>query len=157
MKVRPPRSVRAIARPCVALLLTLAAGDAAAQQAPADTAVLESHVFGRAFRDTTTGRLDSTAIRDRFDAPRESPPLLEKPPHGPLAPDRLQHASLAFAIGLGVWIASDDPAIGPGAAVGLGVIKELLDRPSSGFDRGDLIADLLGAGLAGLTAWRLAR
>ena len=157
MKVCPPRSVRSIAPPCVAFLLALARSNAGAHEAPADTTAPGSQVVGRAPRDTASDRFGATVLRVRDSGPGGSLALLEQPPHRPFAPDRLQHASLSFAIGLGAGLASDRPSLGAGAAVSLGVIKELLDRRSSGFDRGDLIADLVGAGLAGLTAWRLVR
>lgn len=76
---------------------------------------------------------------------------------GTLGPDRLQHASLSFAIGLGAGLATDSPAAGAGIALGLGLAKELLDRRGPGFDRGDLLADALGAALAALATAALNR
>ena len=69
---------------------------------------------------------------------------------GVLRPDRLQHASLSFALGVGAGLASDSPATGAGVALGLGVAKEIADRHGSGFDAIDFLADAIGAGLA---AW----
>lgn len=72
---------------------------------------------------------------------------------GLVRPDRLQHASLSFALGLGAGLASDSPEAGAGVALGLGFIKEIADRRGSGFDGGDLLADAIGAALA---AWAVA-
>jgi hypothetical protein len=64
--------------------------------------------------------------------------------------DRLQHASLSFAIGCGAGLVTERPAAGAAIALSLGVAKELVDDR---FDRGDLLADALGAALA---AWAIA-
>lgn len=69
---------------------------------------------------------------------------------GLLRADRLQHASLAFAIGCGAGLVTERPAAGAAIALSLGIAKELVDDR---FDRGDLIADALGAALA---AWAVA-
>jgi hypothetical protein len=69
---------------------------------------------------------------------------------GALRPDRLQHASLSFALGLGAGLATDSPAASAGFALSLGVAKELVDAGGSGFDAADLLADAAGAALA---AW----
>lgn len=65
-----------------------------------------------------------------------------------LRPDRLQHASLAFSVGLGAGLASGNASAAFGTGLGLGLGKELLDRNGSGFDAGDLLADAVGASLA---------
>lgn len=67
---------------------------------------------------------------------------------GALRPDRVQHASLSFALGLGAGLASDSPEAGAGIAFGLGFAKELADHREDGFDAGDLAADAIGAALA---------
>ena len=71
----------------------------------------------------------------------------------PLAgrPDLLLHASLSFALGVGVGLATEEPAAAAGAAFSLGLAKEIFDER---FDKTDLLADLVGAGLAALvTHW----
>ena len=66
-------------------------------------------------------------------------------------PDLLLHASLSFALGLGVGVATEEPAAAAGAAITLGLAKEISDVR---FDKTDLLADLVGAGLAALvTHW----
>ena len=100
----------------------------------------------------------------RADAPIDSlpTPALGTPQvrawqTGVLRPDRLQHASLSFALGLGAGLATDSPAAGAGIALGFGVAKETLDRGGSGFDGVDLVADAIGAGLAAWAAGALRR
>lgn len=73
---------------------------------------------------------------------------------GALRADRLQHASLAFAIGAGVGATTGRAEIGAGSALVLGVAKECLDDH---FDRGDLVADTVGAALAALLVAALTR
>lgn len=69
---------------------------------------------------------------------------------GMLRADRLQHASLSFAIGCGAGLVTERPAAGAAIALSLGIAKEIADDR---FDRGDLFADALGAALA---AWAVA-
>jgi len=69
---------------------------------------------------------------------------------GLIAPDKLQHASLSFASGLAVGLVTREPGAAAGGALTLGVAKELWDMHRTHFDRGDLLADALGAALA---AW----
>jgi hypothetical protein len=76
---------------------------------------------------------------------------------GALRADRLQHASLAFTLGLGAGITGREPAGAFAAAAGLGLVKELVDRRAGHFDWGDLAADLAGAGFAALATRSLAR
>jgi hypothetical protein len=76
---------------------------------------------------------------------------------GALRPDRLQHATLAFSIGLGAGIAGGEPCAAFAIPAGLGLLKELADRRRDRFDWADLAADLAGAGLAALAIQRLAR
>jgi hypothetical protein len=76
---------------------------------------------------------------------------------GAFAPDRLQHASLAFSAGLGLGIVTRQPAVGACGALGLGLAKEIADRRRGRFDPGDLAADAVGAGLAALAARSLTR
>ena len=73
---------------------------------------------------------------------------------GALRADRLTHTSLALGIGVGVGMLRRSPAAGAGAAIGIGLAKELTDDR---FDRGDLAADAIGAGLAALIVAALTR
>ena len=76
---------------------------------------------------------------------------------GALGPDKLQHASLAFSIGLGTGIATREPAVAAGGAVALALAKELADRRRGRFDRGDLLAGIAGAAVAALAVAALER
>jgi hypothetical protein len=69
-------------------------------------------------------------------------------------PDLLQHASLAFAIGVGTGVLSERPGVAAGVSISLGIAKELTDTR---FDRTDLAADLLGAALAAALTWWISR
>jgi hypothetical protein len=73
---------------------------------------------------------------------------------GVFRPDRLQHASLSFAIASGVGVVTRRPGIGAGTAIVLGFGKELLDDHVDG---GDLTADAVGAALAALVVAALTR
>ena len=86
------------------------------------------------------------------EAPRAGPGDL--PPEsvrewqtGALAPDKLQHFSLAFSLGLAFGIMSGEPAAAGGAAA-LALAKEFADARSTRFDGADLAAGLIGAGCA---------
>jgi hypothetical protein len=71
--------------------------------------------------------------------------------------DRVQHAGLALALGLGAGIASGEPAaaaIVPGV---LGLGKEIADGRRGRFDTLDLAADLAGAALAAVLTAQLVR
>ena len=76
---------------------------------------------------------------------------------GALRPDRLQHASLAFSLGLAAGVATRSPGAAAGSAIALGLAKELADRRHAGFDAGDLIADALGAACAAFAVSGLGR
>jgi hypothetical protein len=82
----------------------------------------------------------------------ETPPLPEPATRawqtGVFRADRLEHASLAASSGLAIGILARQPAAALGGALTLGLAKELWDRRHSHFDRGDLIADGVGAVLA---------
>jgi len=73
--------------------------------------------------------------------------------HSLVRADRLQHASLAFASGVAIGVVTDEPLAGASGAFALGLAKEWFDRRGSGFDGVDLLADAIGAALAG---WLLA-
>jgi hypothetical protein len=63
--------------------------------------------------------------------------------------DRLQHASLSFALASALIIVTRDRAAGALTAFAFGVGKELWDGHTQGqFDPVDLTADALGVGLA---------
>ena len=67
---------------------------------------------------------------------------------GVFAPDKLEHASLAFTSGFGIGVLSRRPAAALGGALALGIVKELWDARRTRFDPGDLAADAVGASLA---------
>lgn len=97
----------------------------------------------------------STPAADTSAPPAAAAPLgLHPPVGGVFRADRVIHASLAFAIGTGVGLSSREPAAGVGTVLVLAVAKELLDDR---FDRGDLAAGAVGAGLAWLVAAALTR
>jgi hypothetical protein len=75
---------------------------------------------------------------------------------GALAPDKLQHFSLAFSIGLAFGVMTGEPAATGGAVV-LAFGKEVADRRHGGFSGGDLLAGVLGAGCAYLVSSALER
>lgn len=79
---------------------------------------------------------------------------LHHPLEGLVRADRVAHVSLGLALGVGVGLASREPAAGAGTALALAVAKELLDDR---FDRGDLAAGAVGAGLAWLIVAALTR
>jgi hypothetical protein len=88
------------------------------------------------------------------DTPSVAPVALHPPLEGLVRADRVAHASLGLALGVGVGLASREPAVGTGTTLALAVAKELLDDR---FDRGDLAAGALGAGLAWLVVAALTR
>ena len=107
----------------------------------------------------TVARAETTVADSSAAAPTvASPSLPTGAAHGwqsgALRADRLQHASLAFAIGAGVGAASRRAEVGAGTALLLGVAKEFLDDHVDG---GDLIADAAGASLAALVVAALTR
>lgn len=102
-------------------------------------------------------RLALTASSARADDPPLPEERWRSAQTGALRADRLQHASLAFTLGLGAGLASESPAAGFATAAGLGVVKEALDLRTTRFDWGDLAADLAGAGLAALAVRSLER
>jgi len=83
-------------------------------------------------------------------ANRVPPPRVRAWQMGLLREDRLRHLSLAFTSGLGTGLVTRSSTAAAGAAFGLGLAKEIRDRPHTGFDVVDLIADSAGAALA---AW----
>jgi len=104
----------------------------------------------RAAAVADTSAADSSVVESRPSLARTSAPRVS----GFTRPDLFQHASLSFASGLAVGLVTEEPAAAAGAAISLGVFKELIDTR---FDRTDLIADLIGAGLAALVIHATAR
>lgn len=94
------------------------------------------------------GSSPAVATAGRAAAPPLPPPAVRAWQTGLLRPDRLEHASLAFTLGLGVGILSRQPGAGAASALALGLAKEVRDRRHGGFDLVDLAADAIGAGLA---------
>jgi hypothetical protein len=102
--------------------------------------------------------LKAAGARAQADpAPAPLPPRVRAWQTGLLRADRLQHLSLAFTIGLGTGLATREPAGAGGAALGLGLVKEIRDRRRTGFDPMDLLADALGAALAALATRAVSR
>jgi hypothetical protein len=132
---RPPPSCRAGA---IFLLIVLACGTAPV--AGADPAPPDS--------------VTTRAGDDPVPVPNPPSPALRPPMDGVFRADRVAHASFALAIGTGVGLSSREPAIGAGTVIALAVAKELLDDR---FDRGDLAAGAVGAGLAWLVVAALTR
>lgn len=90
---------------------------------------------------------DSTSARTAEE--RELPPPgVRAWQTGLLRADRLEHASLAFTLGIGTGLATRKPAAACAVPAVLGLGKEIVDRRGTGFDLVDLAADLLGAGAA---------
>jgi hypothetical protein len=111
---------------------------------------------------SATEPLLSAAGPDSMPSPQPDSaavPSLHAPADAGIArSDRLQHLSLAFASGLALGIATEEPLAAAAGALGLGLLKELLDaRQGGGADALDLAADALGAGLALLATAGLAR
>ena len=92
-------------------------------------------------------RADPAADTTRVEPPVLPPAAARAWQTGAVAPDKLQHFSLAFGMGLAFGIMTGEPAAAGGAAV-LALGKEMADSRRSRFDGGDLLAGLLGAGCA---------
>lgn len=103
------------------------------------------------------GSSPATATAGPDAMPPLPPPTVRACQTGLLRPDRLEHASLAFSLGLGVGILSRQPAAAAASALGLGLAKEVRDRRHGGFDLVDLAADAIGAGLAAVATRALTR
>jgi hypothetical protein len=102
--------------------------------------------------------ITASPARAATDAGRDPPPARVRAwQTGAFAPDRLQHASLAFSSGLAIGILTREPVAAGGGALALGVAKELADLRHGRLDRGDLLADLVGASFAALATSRLRR
>jgi hypothetical protein len=89
--------------------------------------------------------------------PRPAPdPRVRAWQTGLLRPDRLQHASLSWTLGLAIGIATRRPAAVLGGVAAVGLAKEVADRKGTGFDPVDLAAGLIGGTAAALVTvgWR---
>jgi hypothetical protein len=123
-------------------------------------------VVHAADQSATRAAADSTLILARADSiarPREAiAPTLPSPrvrawQTGLLRADRLQHMSFALASGLSVGLLTREPVAALSGAMVLGVIKEVWDIRTTGFDLVDLGADAVGAGAATLVTSGLLR
>ncbi len=105
-------------------------------------------LFGLAPADAPAGTVASPAL---------PPPSVRAWQTGLLRPDRLEHASFAFTLGLGVGLLSRRPAGAAASALTLGLAKEIRDRRHEGFDPVDLAADAIGAVFAATVTHAIAR
>jgi len=85
------------------------------------------------------------------------PPVLLRAWQTGTRPDRLEHAGLAFTIGLGTGLATRRPEAAAGSACALGVLKEIHDRRHGGFDAVDLATGFLGGALAAVVTHAVTR
>jgi len=90
-------------------------------------------------------------------APEAPAPEVRAWQTGLTRPDRLQHTSLAFSLGLCAGLTTREPRIAAGSAMVLGIAKELRDARHSRFDWMDLTADMIGASLAALLSGTMRR
>lgn len=91
-----------------------------------------------------TAGADSTQVQAAFPAPQVRAWQV-----GLLRPDRLEHASLSFALAGALVLASRDHRTAGAITLAAGVGKELWDRKGpSGIDGIDLVADATGIALA---------
>jgi hypothetical protein len=67
-----------------------------------------------------------------------------------LRPDRLQHAGLAFTVGLGAGLATRRATVAAVAPCALGLLNEARDARRGRFDAADLATGGIGAALAAL-------
>lgn len=114
-------------------------------------AVLGTAIMLRA-ASSSAANADSASVSARLPGPEVTAWQT-----GASRPDRLQHASLSFALSAGVGLVSDEPASAVAATISLGVLKELHDSREDHFDWGDLAADVLGSLCGGLLAHALRR
>jgi len=97
----------------------------------------------------------AAAVRDSLAAPLRLPEGAARAAQtGWLRPDRLQHASLAWTLGVGAGATTRETSAAIAVPMVFGLAKELHDSRGPGFDAIDLIADLAGSLAAG---WFIAR
>jgi len=104
-------------------------------------------ILGLALGLAASARAETAADSTRREAGDLPPSGARAWQTGALAPDKLQHFSLAFSLGLAFGIMTGEPAAASGAAA-LAVAKEVADSRNGSFGKGDLLAGLLGAGCA---------
>ncbi len=143
-RLRPAR--RCPVRAIKVLLIVLAAGAVAAAVATPATGAEQ------AASDTLS--TPAGGAPGPLATPGVAPLTAHRHLDGMLRADRLSHASLGLAIGVGVGLSTREPAAGVGSVVALAVAKELLDDR---FDRDDLAAGAAGAGIAWLIVAALTR
>ena len=99
-----------------------------------------------------TSSSDSTAaVAGRADSVVAFPaPRVRAWQVGLVRGDRLEHASLSFALTAALIIATRNRGASAATALAFGFGKELWDRRTSRFDPVDLTADAVGVGLATL-------
>lgn len=99
----------------------------------------------------------SAALAETTASPPLPRPAVRAWQTGLLRPDRLEHTSFAFTLGLGVGLLSRQPGGAAASAFTLGLAKEMRDRRHGGFDPVDLVADAIGAAVAAVATHALAR
>lgn len=108
-------------------------------------------VPGRAAPPDSIGATESAP--DTVAIAAAAPPMLPPPRTrawqvGLLRTDRLQHASFSLTLGLGFGLTTQEPVNAIYGTMTVGVLKEIWDIRTTGFDVMDLLADLAGAGTA---------
>ena len=78
------------------------------------------------------------------------PPRVRAWQVGLVRPDRMEHASLSFALTSALIIVTRNRAASAATGLAFGFGKEMWDRRTSEFDPVDLTADAVGVGLATL-------
>jgi hypothetical protein len=96
------------------------------------------------------GPADSTAAVRSDSLVSFPPPRVRAWQVGLVRGDRLEHASLSFAVTAAFTIVYRDRAAAAGTAFAFGLGKELWDGRQGHFDPVDLAADAVGIGLASL-------
>jgi hypothetical protein len=124
-------------------LAWLALAPRALRAAPADSAAV-----GASRQDTVAviGVAADAQARDSIGS--FPPPRVRAWQVGLVRADRLEHASLSFALTSALTIVFRDRAAAAGTALAFGLGKELWDGRQGHFDPVDLAADAVGIGLA---------
>ena len=123
---------------------------------PAPAAAHEPSASDTSAAAATPARIPVAEISNAVSAARPGP-VHSPSPGGALLADRLQHVSLAFALGLGAGLVTEEPVVAASVSIGLGTIKELFDHQRGHFDGGDLLAGVVGGALAALLTHALSR
>ena len=90
------------------------------------------------------------AVARRDSVTRFPPPRVRGWQVGLVRPDRMEHASLSFALTSALIIVTRNRAASAATGLAFGVGKELWDQRTSEFDPVDLSADAVGVALASL-------